>query len=432
MSFAMPRQRLLPGLRPGALLLAGLLAAAGSAQALDFRFNYSSNVPLAAQQGMAAAAAHWSAALTDPVTVVISVGAVAVPGGAVADAQALSVETPYSLARSRMLADRSSQADNIAVASLATTRSLPRLVNRTRDNPAGAGALQTYVDNTSFSISLTSANARALGVVVGASTAVCGIVCDAFIRFNSTVAFDFDRSDGIAAGQYDFIGVMQHEIGHALGFVSGVDILDGLSPPTAGPFTAEIFQSTALDLFRYSSDSAARGVADFSADTRPKYFSLDRGATAGPGFALGEVHGDGWQAGHWQPVGGLGLMAASGLPGTQLDISANDLLAMDVIGWNLAAPVPEPASLRLWLAGGALLAGLARRRGQHCTSMADRPASSAGHTPGATMAKSQQRSTKEAKKPKKDDSAAKPLSPGAVSAPITTVVMKKGKEAKLK
>ena len=39
---------------------------------------------------------------------------------------------------------------------------------------------------------------------------------------------------------------------------------------------------------------------------------------------------------------------------------------------------------------------------------------------------------KEAKKPKKDDGTAKPLSPGAVSAPITTVVMKKGKEAKLK
>ena len=39
------------------------------------------------------------------------------------------------------------------------------------------------------------------------------------------------------------------------------------------------------------------------------------------------------------------------------------------------------------------------------------------------MAKSQQRSSKETKKPKKDDSAAKPLSPGAVSAPITTVVM---------
>jgi hypothetical protein len=49
-----------------------------------------------------------------------------------------------------------------------------------------------------------------------------------------------------------------------------------------------------------------------------------------------------------------------------------------------------------------------------------------------TMANKGQQKTKETKKPKKDATAAKPLSPGAVSAPITTVVMKKGKEAKLK
>ena len=48
------------------------------------------------------------------------------------------------------------------------------------------------------------------------------------------------------------------------------------------------------------------------------------------------------------------------------------------------------------------------------------------------MAKSQQRSSKETKKPKKDAGSAKPLSPDAVSAPITTQVIKRGKEAKLK
>ncbi len=48
------------------------------------------------------------------------------------------------------------------------------------------------------------------------------------------------------------------------------------------------------------------------------------------------------------------------------------------------------------------------------------------------MAKSQQRSTKEAKKPKKDDGTSKPLSPGAVTATITTVVPERGKKAKAK
>ncbi|MDO9286667.1 MAG: hypothetical protein Q7U26_17380 [Aquabacterium sp.] len=46
------------------------------------------------------------------------------------------------------------------------------------------------------------------------------------------------------------------------------------------------------------------------------------------------------------------------------------------------------------------------------------------------MAKGQQRSGKEAKKPKKDDGTAKPLSPGALSAPITTVVPDRSKKKK--
>lgn len=49
------------------------------------------------------------------------------------------------------------------------------------------------------------------------------------------------------------------------------------------------------------------------------------------------------------------------------------------------------------------------------------------------MAKSQQRSTKEAKKPKKDSgSNAKPMSSDAPNAMITTVVPERGKKAKLK
>ena len=46
------------------------------------------------------------------------------------------------------------------------------------------------------------------------------------------------------------------------------------------------------------------------------------------------------------------------------------------------------------------------------------------------MAQSQQRSSKETKKPKKDDASAKPLSPGAVTATITTVVPERSKKKK--
>ena len=46
------------------------------------------------------------------------------------------------------------------------------------------------------------------------------------------------------------------------------------------------------------------------------------------------------------------------------------------------------------------------------------------------MAKSQQRSTKETKKPKKDAGTNKPLSPDAVSPTIVTVVPERGKKKK--
>lgn len=46
------------------------------------------------------------------------------------------------------------------------------------------------------------------------------------------------------------------------------------------------------------------------------------------------------------------------------------------------------------------------------------------------MAKSQSRSTKETKKPKKDSGTAKPLSPGAVSPTVVTVVPERGKKKK--
>lgn len=49
---------------------------------------------------------------------------------------------------------------------------------------------------------------------------------DGSITFNSKRTFDFDPSNGITAGQFDFVGTATHEIGHVLGFISGVDILD--------------------------------------------------------------------------------------------------------------------------------------------------------------------------------------------------------------
>ena len=65
------------------------------------------------------------------------------------------------------------------------------------------------------------------------------------MTFSSNFAFDFDPTDGISDDTFDFIGVAIHEIGHALGFVSGVDLLDvstGGMVPDAGITTAPGYQ----------------------------------------------------------------------------------------------------------------------------------------------------------------------------------------------
>jgi hypothetical protein len=89
-----------------------------------------------------------------------------------------------------------------------------------------------------------------------------------------------------------------------------------------------------LDLFRYSADSLP--LIDLTPGGAP-YFSIDGGTTSVAAFATGENFGDGWQAaGHWQ-VGQQGIMSANLPHGAIHNLTALDLQAMDVIGWDVAA-----------------------------------------------------------------------------------------------
>ena len=174
-----------------------------------------------------------------------------------------------------------------------------------------------------------AANAKAFGLLSNNPNLLDGI-----ITFTTSPIFDFDRSNGIAANKIDFVGVAAHEIGHVLGFTTGVDLLVGNSSPP-GWNDNELKFVTPLDLFRFTSRSIGPGggigVIDWTGDDTDKYFSVDGGQTPLATFSRGTND----EEGHWKNDAGIGIMDPSAVAGDLLKISGMDVRAMDVIGYNL-------------------------------------------------------------------------------------------------
>lgn len=339
-------------------VIAASLVLAAPARALTFAYSFTAGTSAEAQAAFQAAGNLWSAVLQDPVTVHLTVGTAVLGSGILGQAFSDEVQFSYSAVRAALTADRTSSNDNLAVASL-PAGSFAMQINHTSQNSDSA---TPYLDNNGSAnnktVQLTTANAAALGLTFAGSTlgGSCATVCDGFIQFNSNFAFDYDRTNGITGGQYDFVGIAAHEIGHSLGFISGVDVLDG----NAG-FSEDLYTASMLDLFRYSTASAALGAIDFTASSTAKYFSINGGASTSLLFSTGTTFGDGRQASHWKDSLGLGIMDPTAAAGELMVIGANDRLAFDAIGWNLSA-VPEPGRAGMLALGLAVLGIVWRRR----------------------------------------------------------------------
>lgn len=310
---------------------AASVLSASPARAITFNLIPDAGTPQYAIDGFNAAASLWSSVLIDNLTVNIEIGFTSLGANIIGETGSSFIETTYAQTLQALAAKRVSADDFSSYAALPTGSSYNRLINHTSDNPNGANSATPYVD-TMDRVGLTSANAKALGLL-GPDNSL-----DAVIRFSSDFSFDFNH-DNVAPGAIDFVGAAAHEIGHALGFISGVDDIDGLN----GALPGSTFSSNLLDLFRYSTLSLAQGagVMDYTADARAKFFSVDGGLTQSPLFANGINYGDGRQASHWKDDLGIGIMDPTAGYGETLNISAADLQAFDVMGYTIAA-VPEP------------------------------------------------------------------------------------------
>lgn len=326
------------------LALAFGLCASARAQ-LTFNLVYAPGINAQALAGFQEAAARWSAVFSDPITIKLNIAYNTSSGaGVLGSTNANFFTLGYTGFKTAMASDRTSANDYTAVASLQSGTSYSLLLNH-----PNSGTNTDRYTGAGDTLLLTVANARALGLYQSS-----GGFTDASITFNSSFSFDFNPSNGIDSGKYDFVGVATHEIGHALGFFSGVDELDA-NPALPESDTIQ----TPLDFFRYSALSG--GIMDGTADTRPKFFSLDGGATSLGLFSTGPTYGDGRQASHWKDNLGEGIMDPTAAPGELLQITSLDLMAFDVIGYNLTS-VPEPAAAALCLAIAAAVCVLRKRR----------------------------------------------------------------------
>ncbi len=302
---------------------------ATAAQALQFNFSPSSGTSQQAIDGFTTAGDLWSDLFTDNVTVNIDIGFESLGSGILGQASSNTIGNRYSNVRNALTNDRVSADDFTAVANLPTGSFLDFL---TTDPFSGNTIRDNNSSTNNYYLDINRANAKALGLLSGNNSST-----DATIKFNSDFNFDFNPDNGISSNAFDFVGIAAHEIGHALGFVSGVDIVDYYSEPDGlgAPLSLDRYRIfSPLDLFRYSKNSANQGILDLAAGSKA-YFSIDGGDTNLGLFSTGSYNGNGRQASHWKDNRNLGIMDPTAARGELLSISDLDLQAFDVIGWNL-------------------------------------------------------------------------------------------------
>ncbi len=327
-----------------------------------------------ARAGFDAAAAMWSKVFKDPITIRLDVKFSTLGPNILGSTGSTTNSINYTGLAGLLAADAKSVWDASSVASLQAGP-----LSFVSNEPPVTGAIDSrlrFLDNNNTTdnnnININTAQVKALGLapVYNPTTNAGGR--DGSVSFSDAFAWDFDPSDGITPGTFDFVGVAAHEIGHALGFRSGVDTADvNALPGVALPGRRglnNLAWGTVNDLNRYGNFNGTT-MLDWSVGGTP-CFSINGGQNCITLLSTGSLNGDLRQASHWKDDTLLGINppigimdpTASGPNATRplMRISKYDLIAFDTMGYDLA--VPEPASWAMMIAGFGMIGGALRRR----------------------------------------------------------------------
>lgn len=167
-----------------------------------------------------------------------------------------------------------------------------------------------------------TAEAKALGVL-GISPNDPGL--DGDIGFASDVSYTFDSNNRAVAGEFDFIGVAEHEITEVLGRSYGLNS----NVPGYVPY----------DLFRFTGS----GTRSLNVNDSGVYFSVNDGVTVLKAFNPN----NGGDVQDWQTSNPPDSLDASISTGQKGILSSADLIALDILGYNLNFPPPQVKGTKL-------------------------------------------------------------------------------------
>ncbi len=327
-----------------------------------FNFTFDPGTTVQQMLGFEIAGRVWAKYLTDNATINLQVGVSGnlgsnVIGGALPGMRA---SQSYQSYRTALNNGPKSADDTTAINSLSNTTNYT--TNYNYFNNSGDHDVQAVTAST---LNMTRSVAKAAGIsLTDGSTALDGYVL--FSNLATATAngqpvrwsYDYTRSSTQATNTLDFLSTAIHEIGHVLGFVSGIDqpglygmMTDWYSTPDPGStstyrtsMAARVEYNNPLDLFRYSKAgvrnmSYGQSYDKTSGTFKSNYFSLNGGTTSIASFSSGidtYNYGDGYQASHWEN-GTSAIMNPTLSLNTRRNVAALDLRALDVIGWDIAA-----------------------------------------------------------------------------------------------
>ena len=272
---------------------------------MQLQFTYdqaTSSLPAGFVTAMNAVAAYFDSLITDNITVTIQVGygeitlggaSTPVPSGAEGGPDNGYIYT-YNEFKNFLAANSGSPTAQSVLANLPAT-----------DPTGGQG------------VYLSEAQARAFGLVATDSTAVDGAI--GFQLNGAGITYNFDPNNRAVSGQWDFIGVAEHEVAHALGRVN--DLVNG--------------DYSLLDLLTYT----APGVLQ-SSTTQQGYFSINGGLNPSTSkqFSLTSDPGD-WAGSTPDSFNAFGSTGVANV------VTPIDMTLMNALGFDTSTAMSDASAL---------------------------------------------------------------------------------------